>query len=94
MFAEVEMELVIVAVILLANTALWWKLRTDDGFLRAYVRTSPKAFLWRKVFGPERAAEIIRTRLVPFGMVVWVVMLLVLAGLSVMSATLGVELPQ
>lgn len=72
------MELIVIAILFLGNATLWWKLRSDDGFLREYVRTSPKAFLWRKVFGEERAAEIIRTRLVPLGLVTWIALLVLL----------------
>jgi len=57
--------------ILVANTALLWRLRTNEAFLQEYVRTSPKAWIWRKLFGPDRAAEIIRTRMVPLGMAIW-----------------------
>jgi hypothetical protein len=66
---------VVLVVALVGNTLLFWKLRTDDEFLRQYVKTSPKAFVWRKAFGEERAAEIIRDRLVPFGIAIWVTLL-------------------
>ena len=86
---ENEMELLVVAGILLLNIGLWWKLRTDDSFLQEYVRSSPKAFIWRKLLGEERAAQIIRTRLVPFGMALWVMVLVALGGAQLAAMAAG-----
>ena len=72
--------LLLCAGILFANSYLLWKLRTDDTFLKEYVRTSPKAYLWRRAFGEERAAELIRTRFVPFGVLLWIVLLLAIVA--------------
>ena len=72
--------LVLCAGILVANLYLLWKLRTDDTFLKEYVRTSPKAYLWRTAFGEERAAELIRTRFVPFGVIIWIALLVAIAA--------------
>ena len=70
------MELVIVAIILTFNLALLWKLRTDDAFLKDYVQSSPKAALWRWMFGKERAASVIRNVLVPLGIGIWIALLI------------------
>ena len=71
--------LLICTAILGVNAFMLWKLRTDDKFLNDYVRKSPKAWVWRKAFGEERAAEIIRTRFVPFGVVFWIGLLVLFA---------------
>ena len=75
--------------ILVFNAGLMWRLRTDDTFLKEYVRTSPKAFIWRRMFGEERAAEIIRTRLVPLGIGLWTVLLLVLGSAKILAFLAG-----
>jgi hypothetical protein len=37
------------------------------GFAEKYVATSPKAYLWRKLFGEKRAVKIIKFILAPIG---------------------------
>jgi hypothetical protein len=81
-------EIVVIAAILAINVRLWWRLRTDDAFLNDYVRTSPKALIWRRTLGEERAAEVIRTRFVPFGIALWTVALLALGGARLLGALL------
>lgn len=81
------MDLIVFGAILVVYSGLWWRLRRDDAFLREYVRTSPKALLWRKAFGEERAAAIIRTRLVPLGMVLSVGAFLLVLGSRIAAWT-------
>jgi len=80
--------LLICTVILVANAFILWKIGTDDAFLNEYVRKSPKAWLWRKAFGEERAAAIIRKVFLPLGIVFWL-FLLVLVGAQVVILVAG-----
>ena len=77
--------LLLCAGILVANSYLLWRLRTDDTFLKEYVRTSPKAYLWRRAFGEERAAELIRTRFVPLGVLLWTALLVWIGVVTLMG---------
>ena len=70
--------LVLCAGIVFGNLYVLWKVRTDDTFLREYVRTSPKAWMWRRAFGEERAGEMIR-RFVPLSLLVWIAVLALIA---------------
>ncbi len=44
-------------------------------FAQRYVETSPKAWLWRKMLGPERAVIAVRRFFGPLGIVVGLTML-------------------
>ncbi|MBM4367805.1 MAG: hypothetical protein FJ102_16450, partial [Deltaproteobacteria bacterium] len=55
----------------------------DPARLRAYVETSPKAFLWRKILGVERTVELTRRVFLPGGFVIAVGMFL--AGVSLLA---------
>ncbi len=60
----------------------------DPARLRTYVETSPKAFLWRKMLGVERAVELTRRVFLPLGAVVAGVLFL-LAASALVSHLLG-----
>lgn len=62
---------VLVLVIFAFNARLLWRLWSDEVFLREYVEMSPKAWLWRKMLGPERAAALTRGVFVPLGALLW-----------------------
>ena len=47
---------------------------SNEEVARRYVMTSPKAWLWRKLFGPERALELVRRVFAPLGLVIALVL--------------------
>jgi hypothetical protein len=49
----------------------------DDKFADEYTRTSPKAFIWRKIFGVEKAKKITKAIFAPAGLVLSILMILV-----------------
>ena len=42
----------------------------NPDFLKKYIETSPKALIWRKKFGVEKAIEITRKYFLPLGLIV------------------------
>ena len=46
------------------------RIMRDPVFAQKYVETSPKALLWRKLFGVERATKLTRTVFAPLGIVI------------------------
>lgn len=46
------------------------------GFAEKYVTTSPKAWLWRKLFGETRAVRIIKHILAPLGFLLGMILFL------------------
>ncbi len=55
--------------LLLTSTLLFKK-----GSVERYVNTSPKAYLWRKILGEERALKIIKNILAPIGFLLGVLL--------------------
>ena len=55
-----------------------YRLLSDSKFAEMYARKSPKAWLWRKLFGVEKTVELMRKVFVPVGVVISA--LLILAG--------------
>ena len=49
------------------NLFLATKFLTDPKFAREYIEKSPKAWLWRKMFGVEKALKITKSFFVPLG---------------------------
>ena len=52
------------------NLSLVIRCFRDEAFLREYVERSPKAALWRNMFGPVVATELTRRYFLPFGGIV------------------------
>lgn len=42
----------------------------DKNFGERYIRESPKAFIWRKIFGEEKAYKMTKTIFAPLGIVI------------------------
>ncbi|MFH0927947.1 MAG: hypothetical protein V1821_00565, partial [bacterium] len=63
-----------IALLLVAALNLYYVIRflVDRPFAENYTRKSPKAALWRKIFGPEKALKIIRGVFAPIGLIVGV----------------------
>lgn len=49
----------------------------SKGFAEKYVTKSPKAYLWRKFFGEEKAIKIIKNFLAPIGLLLGIVLVIV-----------------
>ena len=64
----IEAVLVIGAGIIGLYTAI--KFMKDPKFAKNYIETSPKAWLWRKIFGVEKAIKITKTVFAPIGVIV------------------------
>jgi len=45
------------------------KFLTDPSFASNYVKKSPKAYIWRKMFGEEKSIKIIRRLFAPLGII-------------------------
>lgn len=71
------MEALILILIGCANIYLTRKLIKDQKFTENYVKTSPKAFIWRKMFGEEKAVKIIKNILAPIGLVLGICAILI-----------------
>ena len=48
----------------------------NKNFLENYVKKSPKAFIWRKMFGKDEATKIIRKVFAPIGIIIGSVLIL------------------
>ncbi len=48
----------------------------DKKFLENYVKKSPKAFIWRKIFGEDKAANIIRKFFAPLGICIGIILII------------------
>lgn len=46
-----------------------FKFKKDPSFAEKYVKNSPKAYIWRKMFGEEKALKLIHTVFIPIGFV-------------------------
>lgn len=53
----------------------------NEDMLRKYLENSPKAYIWRKLFGIERTIELTRRVFVPIGLVISC--LLILGGICI-----------
>jgi hypothetical protein len=59
------------------NIYLTRKLIKNPQFVENYTKTSPKAFIWRKIFGEEKAIKIIKTVLAPIGLFLGICVVLI-----------------
>lgn len=50
------------------NVGLAGRALVDPAFARSYAESSPKAALWRKWFGVDKAAKLVRTVFAPIGL--------------------------
>lgn len=66
------MQNIILIVVGIINLSLMIKIVRDPKFAYNYVKNSPKAFLWRKLFGEERALIIVKKIFVPIGFIIGV----------------------
>jgi len=64
----------------------------DDQFARSYIQNSPKAFLWRKIFGEEKALKITKTIFAPLGILLGIA--LIVFGIYSMSSPNKAELQE
>ncbi len=55
----------------------------DKQFAENYVKKSPKAWLWRKLLGEERALKLTRKVFAPIGVAVGVILVLMGLGLLI-----------
>ena len=58
------------------NLRLVWKFKTDKKFAQNYIKTSPKAYFWRKKFGEERALAITKKYFIPLGSLLSIIFIL------------------
>lgn len=58
------------------NGGLSIKILKDAAFAQNYIEKSHKAWLWRKLFGPEKALHILRRYFAPFGIFLGIVFIL------------------
>ncbi len=57
------------------NVGLAGRVLVSPALARAYAQTSPKAALWRKLFGVERTALLVRRVFAPLGLAFGLAML-------------------
>jgi hypothetical protein len=70
------MDILILLIIGIFNFIAGYQLRFNDAFRAKYVKNSPKALIWRKMFGEEKALGVIRNlALIPLiiglGFILW-----------------------
>jgi len=51
------------------NLYLASKFLRDPKFAKNYIETSPKAWIWRKIFGVEKATKLTKSVFAPLGIV-------------------------
>jgi len=70
--------------ILIGGINLYFAIRflKNPKFGKDYIKNSPKAYLWRKLFGEEKAYSITRKVFVPIGIILGVIFILI--GLSLL----------
>jgi len=69
-------ESIILIIAGFVNFALALAIITLKDFGKKYVATSPKAYIWRKIFGEDRAYEIIKKYFGPAGLVIGVIFMI------------------
>jgi hypothetical protein len=52
------------------------KFLRNKGFAEEYVKTSPKAAIWRKIFGVEKAVSITKKIFAPIGIMLGILLVL------------------
>lgn len=70
----IEIILPIVAGVIGLYTAI--KFMKDPKFAKNYIETSPKAWLWRKIFGVEKAIEITKKVFAPLGIILSIALII------------------
>ncbi len=70
------MELILIAVGLL-DLYVSTKFLMNKQFARKYIESSPKAWLWRKIFGVNKAIMITRQIFAPVGLIVGVAIIVI-----------------
>lgn len=68
---------IIISAIGFLNLFFSIKFLRNPNYARNYITKSPKAFLWRKIFGEERAYKITKNVFLPLGITIGVLMILV-----------------
>lgn len=71
------MEKYILLLVAGLNTYLCYRFVTDNVWAREYVEKSPKAWIWRKLFGKDKALKIIRKFFVPIGILISVICVII-----------------
>lgn len=61
------------------NLYFCYKFRTNEQFATNYVKKSPKALIWRKLWGEEKALRIISKVFVPVG--AFISMVIIILGM-------------
>lgn len=64
------MEGIIIILVGVFYLTLNYKFRKDRSFGSNYVKNNPKAYIWRKMFGEEKALRLIRTVFIPMGFLI------------------------
>ena len=75
------MENIIFITIGIIDLILVIKIKINPEFAANYVKNSPKAYLWRKIFGEEKALRVIKNIFVPIGFIFGIVLI----GLGIMG---------
>ncbi len=78
-------EGLIVVAIGAVNAGIGYKLATDAAFREEYIKKSPKAWLWRKLFGEERAIKLLHRVFAPLACVIGIA-LIALGGFLLLAA--------
>ncbi|NCS72097.1 MAG: hypothetical protein GW775_02420 [Candidatus Magasanikbacteria bacterium] len=73
--------------LLLGGVNIFWATKSliDPKFAKKYMAKSPKAWVWKKIVGEERALKVLRIVFAPIGIVVGIILLLY--GLSLFLTT-------
>lgn len=62
------------------------KFLRDQQFAEKYIKTNPKAFIWKKMFGEEKALKIIKNVFAPIGLLLGIGF--ILGGIILLFTTL------
>ena len=69
---NINYVLIIIGIVDIVLTSM---LMFKKGFAENYVEKSPKAYIWRKIFGQEKALKIIKNYLAPIAFVFGVILI-------------------
>lgn len=70
---EINYTLIIIGIVDIVLTSM---LMFKKGFAENYVEKSPKAYIWRKMFGQEKAIKIIENYLAPIGFILGIALII------------------
>jgi hypothetical protein len=58
------------------NIILIYKFRSDEEYARNYIAKNPKAFIFKKIFGEEKAYQVTMKYFIPLGCVISALLIL------------------